>query len=37
MAFDQLLGLGPEAEVEAPPALRERLGEAARRMAGLYG
>ncbi|MDI3345865.1 YafY family protein [Streptomyces sp. AJ-1] len=37
VAFDQLLGLGPEAEVVAPPWLRERLAEAARRMAGLYG
>ncbi|MFD6625062.1 helix-turn-helix transcriptional regulator [Streptomyces diastaticus] len=37
VAYEQLLGLGPEAEVVAPPELRDRLREAARRMAGLYG
>ncbi|MDT9684519.1 YafY family protein [Streptomyces sp. TRM76323] len=37
VAFGQLLALGPEAEVLEPPALRERLAEAAARMAELYG
>ncbi|MEU4102128.1 helix-turn-helix transcriptional regulator [Streptomyces tanashiensis] len=37
VAFGQLLGLGPEAEVLAPDALRERCAEAARGMAELYG
>ncbi|MBL3807117.1 YafY family protein [Streptomyces sp. BRB081] len=37
VAYEQLLGLGPEAEVVAPPELRDRMREAARRMAGLYG
>lgn len=37
VAYEQLLGLGPEAEVLDPPELRERFAEAARRMAGLYG
>ncbi|MFD7665993.1 helix-turn-helix transcriptional regulator [Streptomyces sp. NPDC059788] len=36
VAFGQLLGLGPEAEVLAPAALRERFAEAAARMYGLY-
>ncbi|WP_432120358.1 helix-turn-helix transcriptional regulator [Streptomyces sp. S1] len=37
VAFAQLLGLGPEAEVTAPAALRERFAEAARGLGGLYG
>ncbi|MFF0748399.1 helix-turn-helix transcriptional regulator [Streptomyces sp. NPDC004267] len=37
VAFSQLLGLGPEVEVLAPAALRERFAEAARGLAGLYG
>ncbi|MFD9804511.1 helix-turn-helix transcriptional regulator [Streptomyces sp. NPDC059071] len=37
VAFGQLLGLGPEAEVVAPASLRERFAAAARGMAGLYG
>ncbi|WP_329458220.1 helix-turn-helix transcriptional regulator [Streptomyces sp. NBC_01497] len=36
VAFGQLLGLGPEAEVLAPAALRARFTEAARGLAGLY-
>ncbi|MFF8603541.1 helix-turn-helix transcriptional regulator [Streptomyces sp. NPDC015232] len=36
VAFGQLLGLGPEAEVVAPAALRERFAEAARAMAARY-
>ncbi|MEU1231591.1 YafY family protein [Streptomyces sp. NPDC005828] len=36
VAFGQLLGLGPEAEVLAPGALRERFAEAARGLARLY-
>ncbi|MBZ4020752.1 helix-turn-helix transcriptional regulator [Streptomyces purpurogeneiscleroticus] len=36
VAYSQLLGLGPEAELLGPPELRERFAEAARRMAGLY-
>ncbi|EFL26762.1 putative transcriptional regulator [Streptomyces himastatinicus ATCC 53653] len=36
VAYAQLLALGPEAEVLAPPELRERFAEAARRMADLY-
>ncbi len=37
VAYSQLLGLGPEAEVIAPPELRERFAAAAGRMQGLYG
>ncbi|MGH3309046.1 MAG: helix-turn-helix transcriptional regulator [Streptomyces sp.] len=37
VAFTQLLALGPECEVLEPPALRARFGEAARRMAAVYG
>ncbi|MGW5425296.1 helix-turn-helix transcriptional regulator [Streptomyces sp. NPDC003943] len=37
VAFGQLLGLGPEVEVLAPAALRERFAEAARAMAEVYG
>lgn len=37
VAYGQLLGLGPEAEVVRPAALRERFADAAGRMAGLYG
>ncbi|MGW4164767.1 helix-turn-helix transcriptional regulator [Streptomyces sp. NPDC004788] len=37
VAFSQLLGLGPEVEVLAPAALRERFAEAARAMAEVYG
>ncbi|MFJ9794494.1 helix-turn-helix transcriptional regulator [Streptomyces sp. NPDC101145] len=37
VAFGQLLGLGPEAEVLEPAALRERFARAAERMARLYG
>lgn len=37
VAFSQLLSLGPECEVLAPPELRRRVGEAARRTAALYG
>ncbi|GCD38248.1 transcriptional regulator [Streptomyces chrestomyceticus JCM 4735] len=37
VAYSQLLGLGPEAEVLAPPELRERFAAAAGRMRGLYG
>ncbi|MFF3603228.1 helix-turn-helix transcriptional regulator [Streptomyces sp. NPDC002463] len=36
VAFGQLLGLGPEAEVLAPGTLRERFVEAARGLARLY-
>jgi predicted DNA-binding transcriptional regulator YafY len=36
VAYSQLLTLGPEAEVLGPPALRERLAEAASRAAALY-
>ncbi|MCF3965518.1 helix-turn-helix transcriptional regulator, partial [Streptomyces fuscigenes] len=35
VAFGQLLGLGPEAEVLAPEPLRDRFGAAARGLAGL--
>ncbi|WP_159048751.1 WYL domain-containing protein, partial [Streptomyces sp. NRRL F-4489] len=37
VAYAQLLGLGPEAEVLAPAGLRERFAAAARRAAALYG
>ncbi|MEU5837988.1 WYL domain-containing protein [Streptomyces diacarni] len=37
VAFGQLAGLGPECEVLAPPSLRARVAEAARRAAALYG
>ncbi|MEU7185798.1 YafY family protein [Streptomyces sp. NPDC045369] len=37
VAYSQLLGLGPEAEVLGPPELRERFAAAAGRMYGLYG
>lgn len=37
VAYHQLLGLGPEAEVLAPTALRHRFAEAAGGMARLYG
>ncbi|MER5951399.1 WYL domain-containing protein [Streptomyces sp. NPDC001904] len=37
VAYTQLMGLGPEAEVVAPGALRERFAGAARRMSGWYG
>ncbi|MFH8406061.1 helix-turn-helix transcriptional regulator [Streptomyces sp. NPDC018019] len=37
VAYGQLLGLGPEAEVLAPPELRERFAAAAGRMYALYG
>ncbi|MGW7294442.1 helix-turn-helix transcriptional regulator [Streptomyces xiamenensis] len=36
VAFEQLLALGPEAEVLAPAALRRRFAEATRRSAALY-
>ncbi|QLH21277.1 YafY family protein [Streptomyces sp. Rer75] len=36
VAYAQLLPLGPEAEVLAPPELRERFAAAARRMGDLY-
>lgn len=36
VAFGQLFGLGPEAEVVAPASLRERFAEAARAMAARY-
>ncbi|WP_438488383.1 helix-turn-helix transcriptional regulator [Streptomyces sp. S186] len=36
VAYAQLLGLGPEAEVLAPAGLRERFAAAARRAAALY-
>ncbi|MGP3771759.1 helix-turn-helix transcriptional regulator [Streptomyces sp. SDT5-1] len=37
VAYTQLMALGPEAEVVAPEALRERFAVAARRMRGWYG
>ncbi|MGN9810662.1 helix-turn-helix transcriptional regulator [Micromonospora sp. BQ11] len=37
VAYAQVLGLGPEAEVLDPPELRARLAEAAARSAALYG
>ncbi|WP_353942147.1 WYL domain-containing protein [Streptomyces sp. HUAS MG91] len=37
VAYTQLMELGPEAEVVAPGALRERFAVAARRMGGWYG
>ncbi|WP_369199955.1 helix-turn-helix transcriptional regulator [Streptomyces sp. PU-14G] len=37
VGYSQLLTLGPECEVLAPPRLRARLAEAARRTAALYG
>jgi predicted DNA-binding transcriptional regulator YafY len=37
VAYDQLLALGPEAEVLEPPELRERFALAAARAAALYG
>ncbi|PPS71309.1 helix-turn-helix transcriptional regulator [Streptomyces sp. MH60] len=37
VAHTQLRGLGPEVEVLAPAALRERFAQDARRLAGLYG
>ncbi|WP_424887807.1 helix-turn-helix transcriptional regulator [Streptomyces sp. XH2] len=37
VAYEQLLGLGPEAEVLEPQALRDRFAEAAARAAALYG
>lgn len=37
VAYSQLLALGPEGEVLAPAALRDRLAAAARRTAALYG
>ncbi|MEU6842713.1 WYL domain-containing protein [Streptomyces sp. NPDC046716] len=37
VAYTQLMELGPEAEVVAPGALRERFAVAARRMRGWYG
>jgi predicted DNA-binding transcriptional regulator YafY len=37
VAHTQLRGLGPEVEVLAPAALRERFARDARRLAGLYG
>ncbi|UGY90985.1 helix-turn-helix transcriptional regulator [Streptomyces gobiensis] len=37
VAYSQLLALGPEAEVLAPAALRERFAQAADGMAALYG
>ncbi|MCM0674588.1 YafY family transcriptional regulator [Micromonospora phytophila] len=36
VAYHQLLGLGPEAEVLDPPELRERMAGAAARLAALY-
>ncbi|POX35969.1 transcriptional regulator, partial [Streptomyces sp. Ru73] len=36
VAFSQLLGLGPEAEILSPPALRARFTAAARQMTTLY-
>ncbi|PAM97436.1 transcriptional regulator [Streptomyces sp. Alain-F2R5] len=36
VAHTQLRGLGPEVEVLAPPALRQRFARDARRLAGLY-
>ncbi|MEV3853470.1 WYL domain-containing protein [Streptomyces sp. NPDC050095] len=37
VAFTQLMALGPEVEVVAPPALRERFARAVRRMGEWYG
>ncbi|MYW66145.1 WYL domain-containing protein [Streptomyces sp. SID8379] len=37
VAYTQLMSLGPEAEVVAPDALRERFARAARRLSGWYG
>ncbi|NEB81731.1 WYL domain-containing protein [Streptomyces sp. SID14478] len=37
VAYTQLMSLGPEVEVVAPQALRERFARAARRMRGWYG
>ncbi len=37
VAYDQLLALGPEAEVVGPPDLRRRFADAARRAAARYG
>ncbi|MFJ6134999.1 helix-turn-helix transcriptional regulator [Kitasatospora sp. NPDC092286] len=37
VAYDELLRLGPEAEVLEPPPLRRRLAQAAARTAALYG
>ncbi|MER7703173.1 WYL domain-containing protein [Kitasatospora sp. NPDC097605] len=37
VGYEELLRLGPEAEVLEPPALRRRLAEAAARAAALYG
>ncbi|WP_431313279.1 WYL domain-containing protein [Streptomyces antnestii] len=36
VAYGQLFALGPDAEVVAPAGLRERIAEAARRMADRY-
>lgn len=36
VAYEQLLSLGPDAEVLGPDALRERLAGAVRAMAALY-
>ncbi|MDA3624439.1 WYL domain-containing protein [Saccharopolyspora sp. WRP15-2] len=36
IAYDQLLALGPELEVLAPPELRHRFAQAARRLTALY-
>ncbi|WP_442305446.1 helix-turn-helix transcriptional regulator [Streptomyces sp. 2RAF24] len=36
VAFGQLLGLGPEAEVLSPASLRERFAQAAHALAGIY-
>ncbi|MER0479424.1 WYL domain-containing protein [Streptomyces sp. Edi2] len=36
VAYAQLLALGPEGDILAPPELRERFASAARRMAALY-
>ncbi|MDY0815935.1 helix-turn-helix transcriptional regulator [Kitasatospora purpeofusca] len=37
VGYEEVLRLGPEAEVLEPPALRQRLAEAAARAAALYG
>jgi predicted DNA-binding transcriptional regulator YafY len=37
IAVDQLLRLGPEAEVLAPESLRQRVADAVSAMARLYG
>ncbi|MFB8240834.1 helix-turn-helix transcriptional regulator [Kitasatospora purpeofusca] len=37
VGYEEVLRLGPEAEVLEPPALRQRLAEAAARTAALYG